>query len=170
MRAPSAELGTAARRLARAASRADRQRAAALLLLPLLLVLLLLSGAQLLAQRRQLRELRRQLRQAVDSNADIESLERIITDVPHPAAPPQPHAGLPAGWSGSREAGPGGGSSAGAGAQRQQRQRQRIRAFVGVFTGFNGAAAANGTKYNYALRRQALRETWFPGSRQQLDW
>jgi hypothetical protein len=57
-----------------------------------------------------------------------------------------------------------------AAAQQGSDQQQRIRLFIGVFTGFNGPAAANGTKYNYALRRQALRETWFPGGRQHLDW
>ncbi|KAK9803488.1 hypothetical protein WJX73_007726 [Symbiochloris irregularis] len=45
--------------------------------------------------------------------------------------------------------------------------RQQVAAVVGVQTGFSRPDAT--TQYNYDLRRQALRSTWFPASQQALD-
>lgn len=46
-------------------------------------------------------------------------------------------------------------------------QLPRITAFIGVQTGFNAKDAE--IKYNYELRRQQLRKTWFPQSRSMLQ-
>ncbi|KAL4422945.1 hypothetical protein ABPG75_009142 [Micractinium tetrahymenae] len=50
--------------------------------------------------------------------------------------------------------------------ERAQQQRQPILAYVGVQTGFTTDPRP---KYNYEARRQALRASWFPGRRQELD-
>lgn len=45
-------------------------------------------------------------------------------------------------------------------------RRNRVRAVIGVQTGFNSPDAE--PRYNYALRRVKLRETWFPGDSTEL--
>eukprot|EP00210_Caulerpa_lentillifera_P004025 g3840.t1 len=53
--------------------------------------------------------------------------------------------------------------------------RQKIRLFVGVFTGINDSGrkdAKNGdenARYDYRRRRMAVRETWFPNSREERE-
>ncbi|GMH38226.1 hypothetical protein BSKO_06110 [Bryopsis sp. KO-2023] len=51
--------------------------------------------------------------------------------------------------------------------------RPKIKVFVGVFTGFNDpgrqAKTSDADKYDYKKRRKALRETWFPGTKEERD-
>lgn len=51
--------------------------------------------------------------------------------------------------------------------------RKKINTFIGVFTGFTDPGRIENPeeaqKYDYALRRKALRETWFPSNRKELD-
>lgn len=47
--------------------------------------------------------------------------------------------------------------------------RPRATVMIGVQTGYSAGAAWTGPKYDYVLRRQALRSTWFPPSQAALD-
>lgn len=73
---------------------------------------------------------------------------------------------------GSRRAGPGDWATPDAGAAGDaagDRPRPRATVMIGVQTGYSAGAAWTGPKYNYVLRRQALRTTWFPPSQAALD-
>ena len=48
------------------------------------------------------------------------------------------------------------------------RRRRRLRAVVGVQTGFNAPDAL--PRYNYQLRREQLRRTWFPDATERKRW
>eukprot|EP00873_Tetraselmis_striata_P008348 jgi/Tetstr1/428612/TSEL_018601.t1 len=48
--------------------------------------------------------------------------------------------------------------------------RQRVKAFIGVQTGFQGRVTPDTPdKYNYELRRQLLRQTWFPRDEAEMN-
>eukprot|EP01025_Chloroclados_australasicus_P015974 TRINITY_DN1779_c0_g3_i1.p1 TRINITY_DN1779_c0_g3~~TRINITY_DN1779_c0_g3_i1.p1 ORF type:complete len:500 (-),score=47.29 TRINITY_DN1779_c0_g3_i1:810-2114(-) len=47
-------------------------------------------------------------------------------------------------------------------------ERKKIRAFIGVFTGFN-IKGTDDPKYDYVKRRIAMRDTWFPENQNVID-
>ena len=51
-------------------------------------------------------------------------------------------------------------------AARAAGRGRRLRAVVGVQTGFNGPDAQ--PQYNYQLRREQLRRTWFPNATERI--